>query len=98
MLRSYEADGHAGAESSGRNIACAAATAMLRTAGKLCAERAMVTAGGAGAPGEMKLLLGPSAGDGGWLKGMTDFLLQGLKDLAQEFPREIVVRTETTEV
>jgi hypothetical protein len=29
---------------------------------------------------------------------MTDFLLQGLKDRAQEFPREISVRTETTEV
>jgi hypothetical protein len=36
--------------------------------------------------------------DIGWVKGMTDFLLQGLKDLAQEFPREISVRTETTEV
>ena len=30
--------------------------------------------------------------DIGWVKGMTDFLLQGLKDLAQEFPREISVR------
>ena len=29
---------------------------------------------------------------------MTDFLLRGLNDLAQEFPREIVVRMETTEV
>lgn len=50
--------------------------------------------------GEMRLLLGPSAADAdnGWLKGMTDFLLRGLKDLAREFPREIVVRTETTEV
>jgi len=57
-------------------------------------------AGGAGVQGEMRLLLGPSAADAdnGWLKGMTDFLLRGLKDLAQEFPREIVVRTETTEV
>jgi hypothetical protein len=47
----------------------------------------------------MRLLLAPGAeADDGWLGGMTDFLLRGLKDLAQEFPRDIVVRTETTEV
>jgi len=47
----------------------------------------------------MRLLLAPVAeADDGWLGGMTDFLLRGLRDLAQEFPREIVVRTETTEV
>jgi len=47
----------------------------------------------------MRLLLATgSETDDGWLGGMTDFLLRGLKDLAQEFPREISVRTETTEV
>jgi len=72
---------------------------LLRTAGRLCAERGLVGAGGAGGPGEMKLLLGSAAdADDGWARGMTDFLLRGLKDLAQEFPREIVVRIETTEV
>ena len=71
----------------------------MRTAGKLCEERALQKAGGAGAPGEMRLLLGPGTeADDGWLGGVTDFLLRGLKDLAQEFPREIVVRMETTEV
>jgi hypothetical protein len=58
-----------------------------------------VKAGGAEAPGRMRLLLATgSETDDGWLGGMTDFLLRGLKDLAQEFPREISVRTETTEV
>jgi hypothetical protein len=33
-----------------------------------------------------------------WLRGVTDFLLRGLTDLVQEFPRVIVVRMETTEV
>jgi hypothetical protein len=48
----------------------------------------------------MRLLLGSSAADADieWLKGITDFLLRGLNDLAREFPREISVRTETTEV
>jgi uncharacterized protein YsxB (DUF464 family) len=99
-LRGFDADGHAGADEAGRNIACAAATSLLRTAGRLCAERSLVTAGGALAPGEMRLHLDRSAEDADteWLKGMTDFLLRGLNDLAQEFPREINVRTETTEV
>jgi hypothetical protein len=47
----------------------------------------------------MQMTLGMTAeGDVPWLKGVTDFLLQGLNDLAGEFPREILVRTETTEV
>ncbi len=37
-------------------------------------------------------------GDEGWLAGVTDFLLRGLTDLAREFPREILVRAEQTEV
>jgi len=98
-LRGFDAGGHAGADVAGRNIACAAATSLLRTAGKLCVERALVEDGSAEAAGGMRLLLAPRAGmDDGWLGGMTDFLLRGLKDLAQEFPREIVVRMETTEV
>jgi hypothetical protein len=45
----------------------------------------------------MRLLI-RSGADDGWLRGMTEFLLRGLKDLEQEFPREIAVRMETTEV
>jgi hypothetical protein len=45
------------------------------------------------------MLLGSVADvDSGWLKGVTDFLLQGLSALAQEFPRDVAVRIETTEV
>jgi uncharacterized protein YsxB (DUF464 family) len=100
MLRGFDADGHAGTEGAGRNLACAAATTLLRTAGRLCEQRGFAAAGGAAEPGTMTLLLGEDAAeaDAGWLKGLTDFLLRGLKDLAQEFPREILVRTETTEV
>jgi uncharacterized protein YsxB (DUF464 family) len=99
-LRGFDAEGHAGADAAGRNIPCAAATSLLRTAGRLCAERRLATAGGAEAPGRMHLRLASAAADNesGWMQGMTDFLLQGLKDLAREFPHEISVRTETTEV
>jgi uncharacterized protein YsxB (DUF464 family) len=98
-LRRIEAEGHAGRAPAGTNLACAAATAMLRTAGRLCAGRGLVSDGGAEAPGTMRMTVGAAAAaDVPWLRGVTDFLLQGLNDLAREFPREILVRTETTEV
>jgi uncharacterized protein YsxB (DUF464 family) len=98
-LRRFEADGHAGADPAGRNIACAAATSLLRTAGGLCAERGLVSAGAADTPGTMRMSLGaPADNEEPWLRGVTDFLLRGLNDLAREFPREILVRTEMTEV
>ncbi|HET6449678.1 MAG TPA: ribosomal-processing cysteine protease Prp [Spirochaetia bacterium] len=98
-LRGFEAEGHAGREPAGANIACAAATSLLRTAGRLCADRGLVSVGSADAPGAMKMALaGERQGDVDWLRGVTDFLLRGLNDLAREFPREILVRMETTEV
>jgi len=36
--------------------------------------------------------------DGEWLRGVTDFLLQGVRDLQREFPGDIALRVETTEV
>lgn len=40
-----------------------------------------------------------AAGAGGaWLKGVTDFLVRGLSDLAREYPDQIAFRVETTEV
>ncbi len=98
-LRRFEADGHAGGAPAGANLACAAATSLLRTAGRLCADHGLVSEGGADSPGTMRMALGRAAdGDEAWLRGITDFLLRGLNDLAREFPREILVRTETTEV
>ena len=98
FLRGFEAAGHAGDAPAGSNVACAAATSLLRTAGKLCADRGLVSAGRAEAPGVMQMNLTGEPRGGDWLRGVTDFLLRGLSDLAREFPREIRVRMETTEV
>jgi uncharacterized protein YsxB (DUF464 family) len=98
-LQGFAAEGHAGASTAGRNTACAAATSLLRTAGMLCADRGLVEAGGAAEPGIMSMRLAAVGDrDQAWLRGVTDFLLRGLNDLAREFPREILVRTEQTEV
>ena len=96
LLRRFEASGHAGADA-GRNIACAAATVLLRTAGRECTARGIVTAGGSGARGEMAMVVAAGAGDA-WLKGVTDFLVRGMSDLAREYPDQIAFRVEMTEV
>ena len=98
LLRRFEAKGHAGTVRSGANVACAAATVLLRTAGRLCAEHGVAARGGAGAPGEMRLVVSLEASsEVGWLRGMTDFLVRGMKDLQDEFPKEIILQIETTE-
>ena len=92
-LASFRAQGHAEDGRYGSNIACAAATQMLRTAARLFSSvRGAVRAGGADAPGDMSLeIAGDADVDREWLRGATDFLLRGLRDLQAEFPREIAL-------
>ncbi len=98
LLRRLEAEGHAGVKAAGGNIACAAVSMLLRTAGRVCAQRGLAVEGGAESPGEMRLVVPPGAdADTGWLRGVTDFLLRGVNDLKDEFPKEIVLRVEMTE-
>ena len=99
LLRRFEAHGHAGVAVRGSNIACAAVTALLRTTGRLCVARGLALEGGHGDPGEMELCVAAAAPpQSEWLRGVTDFLLRGIRDLQEEFPTEIAVRMETTEV
>jgi uncharacterized protein YsxB (DUF464 family) len=99
LLRGFEAEGHAGSVARGSNIACAAATALLRTAAGLCAGRGIVRSGGAAAPGQLHCeLASPSPAARGWLEGVSDFLIKGVNDLRDEFPGEIAVQVERTEV
>jgi uncharacterized protein YsxB (DUF464 family) len=96
-LRRFEAHGHAGS-AAGANIPCAAVTTLLRTAGRLCIEHGIAEGGGAEKPGEMALIVSSGApGEQGWLRGMSDFLMRGLKDLQAEFPAEIALRVEWME-
>jgi hypothetical protein len=36
--------------------------------------------------------------DQAWLRGVTEFLLRGMRDLQEEFPGEIVIEVKVTEV
>jgi len=98
LLRGFEALGHAGPDPAGRNIACAAATMLLRTTGRLCESAGIAGEGGRGEPGEMRLVVSRGAVDDGWLRGVTDYFVRGMKDLQDEFPREIIVRVKMMEV
>lgn len=97
-LKSFEAEGHAGEDAAGTNIACAAATTLLRTTARLCAGRGLVAGGRATQPGFMSLTLRPvEPAESAWLKGVTDFLLRGVKDLQDEFPEDFIVQVTMTE-
>jgi hypothetical protein len=69
---------------------------LLRTTGRLCSQQG-VAGGGRGDPGEMELEIAEGSANAGWLLGVTDFLLRGLKDLKDEFPREIVLQVKMME-
>ncbi len=97
LLKRFDAQGHAGADL-GKNVACAAATVLLRTAGRECAARGIVAGANAAQPGEMAMVLTDRGEDrGGWLRGVTDFLVRGMSDLEREFPDKVVLHVETTE-
>ena len=99
LLERFDAEGHAGSDPRGANIACAAVTTLLRTAGRLCAAHALVQEGGGEKPGELRLVVAPVADEEReWLRGVTDFLLRGVHDLQDEFPREIQLLLEVREV
>jgi uncharacterized protein YsxB (DUF464 family) len=92
-LASFRAEGHAEGGSHGANLACAAVTQLLRTAARLlCSVHGLVKTGGADTPGEMHIELSRDfTTDREWLRGVTDFLLRGIRDLEAEFPAEVVL-------
>lgn len=86
-LRSLRSEGHAidGGEGS---VPCAAVSALLGAA-----SRALINAegcrvdGSAPDPGFLEVTVEQvRLGKGRWLRGVTDVLVQGLQDVAREFP------------
>jgi len=96
LLGGFDAQGHAGDDPAGRNIACAAATILLRTTSRLCAQ-AGAAAGGRGESGVIRLVVSRGSVDPGWLRGVTEFFLRGMRDLQDEYPEDVVLRVKRTE-
>lgn len=99
LLSSFRSTGHAGRRRERGDPACAAATALLRSAARTVAGHPGIDwEGDAPEPGRMSLIIRDCpSGDRSWLRGVTDVLLQGLGDLAGEVPESLTCTIETRE-
>lgn len=92
-LQRFSASGHAEDGKKGRDIVCAAVTALLRTAGRLLAGQPDLNVDGESPnPGSMRLFLHPPGEKRReWVRGVTDVLVSGVTDLQKEFPGRLSV-------
>jgi len=86
-------EGHAGYAGKGGDIVCSAATALIRTAGRLLSGRTGVFLEDIQLePGGLGFRIGRTENDlQEWLKGVSEFCLLGLRDLEDEFPDNLTV-------
>ena len=97
ILKSCKASGHAGAGKTGADIVCAAITVLLRTALSTLSDRkGIAVKGDAPQPGELWLETDYSAEGRDFLFAAGTFLIDGLRSVAQEYPKncKLVIRTE----
>jgi uncharacterized protein YsxB (DUF464 family) len=88
VLRACKAQGHAGAGKAGTDIVCAAVSVLLRTAlSTLSGRKGINIKGGAPQTGQMWLEVDYDAEGKDFLFAAGVFLLEGLKSVAQEFPK-----------
>jgi uncharacterized protein YsxB (DUF464 family) len=99
LLASCVISGHAEAGPRGGDIVCAAVSVLSRTALRtLSAREGLAVRGEAPGRGEFRLETGPAAGpaDRAFLAAAGTFLLEGLRSVAAEYPRncKMTVKTE----
>jgi uncharacterized protein YsxB (DUF464 family) len=95
-LRRLEMDGHAAGAPLGENPVCAAATAVARTAARvLDSVDGIEIRGVAEHEGRLRLEVAAYEREtANYLKGVSDYLLVGLRDLEREYPDQVAVVTE----
>jgi uncharacterized protein YsxB (DUF464 family) len=88
LLRACRASGHAGAGKAGGDIVCAAVSVLMRTAIRTLSERKGIEIrGGAPEPGFLWLEADYTAEGREFLSAAGDFLIEGLRSVAGEFPQ-----------
>lgn len=94
-LHSLNSEGHAVQGEEG-SVPCAAVSALLGAVGRLLLHSSGCTVdGSAPGPGRFALELKRlRPGLGRWYRGVTDTLLQGLRDVAREYPGAIQLIVE----
>jgi len=87
-LRACKADGHAGAGKTGSDIVCAAVSVLFRTAISVLSDRDGITIRyGAPEKGRLWLEADYMAEGKDFLSAAGVFLIEGLKSVAQEYPK-----------
>jgi uncharacterized protein YsxB (DUF464 family) len=98
-LTQMTVSGHAPVKERAVSVACAAVSAIVRTAGRLIEMRHDIVSGGeAEEAGTLDLVIRErqdSAAE--WLRGVTDFLVVGLKGVERDYPEECEVVVQTQE-
>lgn len=86
-LRRVRLTGHAGFSIKGSDVVCAAASVLVRTFVRtLEAHDGRVHGAVPSDPGDFRLDLPAGSRADAWLTGVTDSLVVGLADLAEEYP------------
>lgn len=94
-LKSFFAEGHAGAALRGYDLVCAAFSVLARTAYRaLEALPGTELRGEAARPGDMSFEVLRPAAEAERAAGVADFLLTGLGDLAREYPDAVALTIE----
>jgi len=87
-LRACRALGHSGAGRSGTDIVCAAVSVLMRTAlSTLSGRKGITLSGGAPEKGQLWLEAGYDAEGKDFLFAAGVFLIEGLKSVAHEYPK-----------
>lgn len=93
-LEKFAAQGHSGLSTPGQDVLCSGVSVLLRTVGKLVTlEKTVISSGRSGDSGEMYLEISSiPVGKELWLKGITDFFVRALRDLAEEYPDNMTLK------
>lgn len=95
LLETLTSQGHANRTNDLLNEACAGVSILLRTAARLFSHTGgLKVAGSADEPGHLILSVNDVSTDHrDWFRGAVDLLLLGLRDLAEEYPDDIILET-----
>ena len=95
-LRSCKASGHSGLGKAGADIVCAAVSVLLRTAViALSGRKGIIIRGNAPEPGQLWLETDYEAEGKDFLFACGVFLIEGLKSIEQEYPKNCMIKIRT---
>lgn len=96
LIKSCRIEGHAGAGPLGADVVCAAVSVLVRTAAATLARaRGVEISGFAPERGTSGFDVHATSAETDFAAGVTEFLLEGLRSVAREYPNNCIVRVRT---